>query len=147
MESAENAFGARGLASPGSLLDAFSCTGDLFALGVQEYGFFWKTTSGMFPVFSSPWFDSGYMLGVSPRGLLVSTLQELRILRSCSSSLAVDIPFVLQKVITMVQSAQQIMEILQLLLILVVDVLVVRVMQVLRCCRGKDLGAPTVAAR
>ena len=36
-----------------------------FALGVQEYGFFWKTTSGMFSVFSSPWFDSGYMLGVS----------------------------------------------------------------------------------
>ena len=46
----------------------------------------------------------------------------------------------------MVQSAQQIMEILQLLLILVVDVPVVRVVQVLRCCRGEDLGAPTVAA-
>ena len=39
-------------------------------LGVQEYGFFWKTASGMLSVFSSPWFDSGYMLGVSLRGLL-----------------------------------------------------------------------------
>ena len=52
--------------------------GDLFAFGVQEYGFFWKTTSGMFPVFSSPWFDSGYMLGVSLRGLLASTLLRCR---------------------------------------------------------------------
>ena len=65
--------------------------------------------------------------------------------RSYSSSLAVDILLVPQKLIPMVQSAQQIMEILQLLLILVVAV--VRVMQVLRCCRGEDLGAPTVAAR
>ena len=47
----------------------------------------------------------------------------------------------------MVQTAQQIMEIPQLLLILVVDVPVVRVVQILRCCRGEDLGAPTVAAR
>ena len=46
--------------------------------------------------------------------------------RSCSSSLAVDIPFVAQKLIPMVQSAQQIMEILQLLLLLVVDVPVVQ---------------------
>ena len=76
----------------------------------------------MFPVFSSPWFDSGYMLGL--RGLLASTLQELRILCSCSSSV-VDILFVPQKLIPMVQSAQQIMEILQLLLFLVVDVPVV----------------------
>ena len=45
--------------------------------------------------------------------------------RSCSSSFAVDIPFVPQKLIPIVQSAQQIMEILQLLLILVVDVPVV----------------------
>ena len=67
--------------------------------------------------------------------------------RSCSSSLAVDFPFVPQKLIPMVQSAQQIMEIPQLLLILVVDVLVARVVQILRCCRGEDLGAPTVAAR
>ena len=67
--------------------------------------------------------------------------------RSCSSSLAVDIPFLPQELITMVQSVQQIMEILQLLLISVVDVPVVRVVQVLRCCRGEDLGAPEVAAR
>ena len=38
--------------------------GDLFALGVQEYGLFWETTSGMVPLFSSPWFDNGYMHGV-----------------------------------------------------------------------------------
>ena len=37
VESAKDAFGARGLASPGPLLDAFSCTSDLFALEVQEY--------------------------------------------------------------------------------------------------------------
>ena len=42
--------------------------------------------------------------------------------RSCCSSLAVDIPFVPQMLIPMVQSAQQIMEIPQLLLILVVYV-------------------------
>ena len=34
VESAKDAFGARGLASPGPFPDAFSCTGDLFALGV-----------------------------------------------------------------------------------------------------------------
>ena len=67
--------------------------------------------------------------------------------RSCSPSLAVDTLFVPQKLISVVQSAQQIMEILQLLLILVVDVPVVRVVQVLRCLCGEDLGAPTVAAR
>ena len=47
-----------------------------FALGVQEYGYFWKTTSGMVSVFSTPWFDSGCMLDVSLRGLLASTLQK-----------------------------------------------------------------------
>ena len=61
-------------------------------------------------------------------------LQELQILRSCSSSSVVDILFVPQKLIPMVQSAQQIMEILQLLLFLVVDVPVVRVVQILTCC-------------
>ena len=45
--------------------------------------------------------------------------------RSSSSSSVVGIPFVPQKLIPMVQSAQQIMEILQLLLLLVVDVSVV----------------------
>ena len=45
--------------------------------------------------------------------------------RSCCSSLAVNIPFVPQTQIPMVQSAQQIMEILQLLLLLVVGVPVV----------------------
>ena len=47
-----------------------------FAFGVQEYGFFWKTNSGMVSVFSTLWFDSGYMHGVSLRGLLTSTLQK-----------------------------------------------------------------------
>ena len=47
----------------------------VFAFGVQEYGFFWKTTSGIVSVFNTPWFDSGYMSGVSLRGLLASTLQ------------------------------------------------------------------------
>ena len=85
-----------------------------FALGVQEYGFFWKTASGMLSVFSSPWFDSGYILGVSLRGLLASTLQELRILRSCSSSSVVDILFVPQRQIPMVQTVQQTAEIPQM---------------------------------
>ena len=53
--------------------------------------------------------------------------RKLGSFRSCSSSLAVDISFVPQMLIPMVQSAQQIMEILQLLFILVVDVPVVRV--------------------
>ena len=56
---------------------------------------------------------------------LVVLVRKLRILRSCSPSLAVNIPFVPQTPISMVQSAQQIMEILQLPLILVVDVPVV----------------------
>ena len=47
-----------------------------FAIGVQEYGLFRKTNSGMVSVFITPWFDSGYMLGVSLRGLLASTLQK-----------------------------------------------------------------------
>ena len=54
--------------------------------------------------------------------------RKLWLFRSCSSPLAVNIPFVPQTPIPMVQSAQQIMEIPQLLLILVVDVTVVRVM-------------------
>ena len=73
--------------------------------------------------------------------------RKLCLSRSCSPSKVVGIPFVPQKLIPMVQTAQQIKEILQLLLILVVDVPVVRVVQVLRCCRGEDHGAPTVAAR
>ena len=42
----------------------------VFACGVQDYGMFWVTSSGMFSVCYTPWFDSGYMFGVSPRGLL-----------------------------------------------------------------------------
>ena len=67
--------------------------------------------------------------------------------RSCCSSLAVDIPFVPQMRIPMVQSAQQIMEILQLLLIFGGRCSCCRIVQILRCCRGEALGAPTVAAR
>ena len=95
MESAKDAFGAMGLASPGPLLDAFSCNGasdsvhrrrlDILVVQRQVRGFFF-------------WY------------------RKLWSFRSCCSSLAVDIPFVPQKLIPMVQSAQQIMEILQLLL-------------------------------
>ena len=53
---------------------------------------------------------------------LVFWFRKLWSLRSCCSSLAVDIPLVQQMPIPMVQSALQIMEILQLLFILVVDV-------------------------
>ena len=47
-------------------------------------------------------------------GLLASTLQELRILRSCSSSSVVDILFVPQRQIPMVQTVQQTTEIPQM---------------------------------
>ena len=73
-----------------------------FARGVQDYGFFWKVPSGRIP----------YSI------LLVSTVdaclrlfteagpdcKKLRILRSCSSFLIVDIPFVPQWQISMVQT-------------------------------------------
>ena len=61
--------------------------------------------------------------------------------RSCCSSLAIEL---LQRLIPMVQSAQQILEIPQLLWSMF---LLCWVVQVLRCCRGEALGAPTVAAR
>ena len=41
----------------------------LFAFGVQDYGLFWEFPSGMVSVCNTPSFDSGYMFGVSPRGL------------------------------------------------------------------------------
>ena len=50
-----------------------TCSG--LALEYEFFGFFWKMTCGI-SVFSTPWFDSGYMLGVSFRGLLASTLQK-----------------------------------------------------------------------
>ena len=62
-------------------------------------------TSGMFSERSAPWFGSGYMLGVSLRGLLSSTLQK-----NCGVSavavplMVVDIPFVMQRPIHMVQA-------------------------------------------
>ena len=45
----------------------------------------------------------------------------------------------------MVQSIQQVMEIPRLPFVFVVDVPVVRAVQSLRCCRGEDIRAPTVA--
>ena len=42
----------------------------VFAFGVQDYGIFWETPSGVVSVCYTPWFDSGYMFGVSLRGLL-----------------------------------------------------------------------------
>ena len=42
----------------------------VFAFGVQDYGIFWVITSVMVSVCSTPWSDSGYMLGVSLRGLV-----------------------------------------------------------------------------
>ena len=128
VESAEDAFGARGLASPGPLLNAFRCprcthletwtfyeplvSGTLFVwrctgkfrfttriftapciwqspvrcilrpdslvFGVRHWSTrvwicleheFWYVS-----VFSTPWFDSGYMLGVSLRGAVFSLI-------------------------------------------------------------------------
>ena len=55
-----------------------------------------------------------YTLGVSLRGLLASTLHELQILRSCSSSSVVDTLLVPQRQIPMVQTVQQTTEIPQM---------------------------------
>ena len=33
----------------------------MFAFGVPDYGFSWEVTSGIIYVFSTLWFDSGYM--------------------------------------------------------------------------------------
>ena len=60
----------------------------------------------------------------------------------------VDVPFVPQMLFPMVQSIQQFTEVPQLQYVfLVVDVPVVLVVQILRCRRGEDTRAPTVAAR
>ena len=77
--------------------------------------------------------------------LLVRQCRKLRILRSCSPSLAVNIPFVPQTQFPIVQAIHQTTEIPQLLLIGRCSCC--RVVQILRCCRGEALGAPTVAAR
>ena len=37
----------------------------VLAFGVQDSGLFWETTSGTVSVCNTPWFDSGYMFGVS----------------------------------------------------------------------------------
>ena len=75
----------------------------------------------------------------------VQICRKLRILRSCSSSLVIDIFFVPQWQFLMVQTIQQTTEIHQLLF----DGRCPRYagVQSLRCCRGEDFGAPTVAAR
>ena len=44
---------------------------------------FWEKTSGIFSVFNTLWFDSGYMFGVSLRGFLdVSGMQVVQVLPS-----------------------------------------------------------------
>ena len=50
----------------------------VFACGVQDYGLFWETTSGTVSVCNTPWFDSGYMFGVSLRGLLEDFTRFIR---------------------------------------------------------------------
>ena len=74
-----------------------------------------------------------------------SDCRKLWRLRSCSLSLVVDISFPVQRQNLMVQTIQQTTEIPQLLF----DGRCLRYagVQRLRCCRGEDLGAPTVAAR
>ena len=84
-------------------------------------------------IFSTPWFYSGYMLGVSLRGLLASTLQKLWILRSCSSSKVVDILVFTQMLFPVVLIVQKTIKIHQLLVDMMADVLFVLVVQVLTC--------------
>ena len=85
-----------------------------------------RQVPAVFSSSSSLWFRSStfcwtFLLCYRDR-YLVLWYRKQWLFRSCSSSLAVDIPFVPQMLIPMVQSAQQIMENLQLLLKLVVDV-------------------------
>ena len=81
-----------------------------FARGVQDYGFFWKMPSGRIPYSILLGFDSGCMSRQFTEAGPDCT--KLRILRSCSSSLVIDILFVLRRLIPMVQTIQQIIEIL-----------------------------------
>ena len=85
----------------------------------------------MFSVRNTPWFDSRYMFGASPRGLLGFDC-KLRILRSCSSSKVVDILVFTQLLFPMVVF-QKTIEIPQLLVDTVADVPFVLVVQVLTC--------------
>ena len=73
-----------------------------FATGVRDYEFFWEMASWFISVFSSCWINTGYMF-TSVYGGLWFRLRKLRSLRSCSSFMVVDIPFVTQKPIPMVQ--------------------------------------------
>ena len=111
--------------------------------GVQKFWFLWKMTLYV-SAFITPRFDSGYMLGVSLQRS-GPELQKLRILRSCSSSLVIDIFLVPQRQFLMVQDMQQTTEIPQSLF----DGRCPRYagLQSLRCCRGEDLRGLAVAAR
>ena len=105
--------------------------------------------------------------------LVVADCRKLRIFRGCSSSRSLsscrdaeayphgpsdhrDSPMLFDMVLSASLSWRRGFSMVQtvadhrdfyLLVDKVVDAPVVRVMQVLRCCRGEDLGAPTVAAR
>ena len=74
----------------------------------RKIGFFWEMTSYV-SVFSSLVRQWIHFLSVY-RGL-VSDCRKLRSLRSCSSSLVIDVLFVLQRLISMVQTIQQFKEI------------------------------------
>ena len=65
--------------SPWYLTDTCSA----FASGVQNYGFFWEVASWFISVFSSSWFNTGYMFTLLYVGLWFR-LQKLRSLHSCS---------------------------------------------------------------
>ena len=88
-----------------------------------------------FMVPQTQFIDDVWTFSLCNNKYVVFWYRKLWSFRSCSSSLAVDTTVFTQKLIPMVQTAQQIMEILQLLLFLVADFSVVRVVQVVdfRC--------------
>ena len=68
----------------------------------------------MFPVFCTPWFDRGYMLRQITEAFWLPHCRKLWSLRSCSFSTIVDIPFVTQRQILMVQAVWRTIETSQL---------------------------------
>ena len=105
----------------------------------EEIVFFWETTSGWIPYSAL----LGWTVDTCVRQVteaLWFRLQKLRSLRSCSSSLVFDILFV-RSLIPMVQTIHCRRS------NLVVDVPVMQTVHSLRCRRGEDIRALTVASR
>ena len=84
-----------------------------FAFGVQVHGLFWEMTSGCFPYSAllGSTVDTCYVRLRRPCGFHA---EKLRSLRSCSFLMVVDIPFVTQRQMLMVQTVWRTIETSQL---------------------------------